>query len=104
MRHCIRGTDGWKLCEELEGFVGKRFEKAAFGSLECADYVSQGDYDSVELVGLCTDICVISNAMLIKAVTPEMAVCVDGRCCAGVTPKSHENALEAMRMCQVEIL
>ena len=104
VKHCIKGSDGWKLCGELEGFEGKRFEKGTFGSVECGDYVAKGGYDRVELVGLCTDICVISNAMIIKAMAPEVAVAVDGRCCAGVTPESHRNALEAMKMCQIEIL
>ena len=62
-----------------------------------------GGYDRVELAGLCTDICVISNAMVIKAMAPELPVMVDAECCAGVTPKSHRNALEAMKMCQVEV-
>ncbi len=104
VRHCIRGTDGWRLWEKLEGFEGKRFEKGTFGSVECGDYAAHGGYDIVELVGLCTDICVISNAMVIKAMAPELTVQVDERCCAGVTPESHKNALEAMKMCQIEIL
>ena len=85
-------------------YGGKRFEKAAFGSVECGRYAALGDYESVELVGLCTDICVISNAMVIKAMSPELAVQVDGSCCAGVTPESHENALEAMKMCQIQVI
>lgn len=104
VKHCIKGSDGWKLCGELEPFKGKRFEKGAFGSMECGEYAAQGGYDSVELVGLCTDICVISNAMVIKAMAPETAVMVDQGCCAGVTLQSHKNALEAMKMCQIEIL
>lgn len=104
VKHCIKGTDGWKLWGELESFKGKRFEKGTFGSVECGEYAARGEYDSVELVGLCTDICVISNAMVIKAMAPETAVMVDQDCCAGVTPESHKNALEAMKMCQIEIL
>ena len=92
-----------RLCEELEGFEGRRFEKSAFGSVECGSYAALGGYDRVELAGLCTDICVISNAMVIKAMAPELPVMVDAECCAGVTPKSHRNALEAMKMCQVEV-
>ena len=103
VKHCIKGTDGWRLCEELEGFAGRRFEKSAFGSVECGEYAARGEYESVELVGLCTDICVISNAMVIKALSPELAVKVDGSCCAGVTPESHDNALSAMKMCQIQV-
>ena len=104
VKHCVKGTDGWRLCEELEGFEGRRFEKSAFGSVECGRYAALGGYDRVELAGLCTDICVNSNAMVIKAMAPELPVMVDGECCAGVTPESHRNALEAMKMCQVEVL
>ena len=103
VKHCIKGTNGWRLCEELEGFEGRRFEKSAFGSVECGSYAALGGYDRVELAGLCTDICVISNTMVIKAMAPELPVMVDAECCAGVTPKSHRNALEAMKMCQVEV-
>lgn len=103
VKHCIKGTGGWRLHEELEGFQGRRFEKAAFGSIECGQYAAGGGYDRVELIGLCTDICVISNAMLIKAMAPELPVEVDSTCCAGVTPESHENALSAMKMCQIGV-
>ena len=104
VKHCIKASDGWRLHEDLEMYRGKRFEKAAFGSVECGRYAALGDYESVELVGLCTDICVISNAMVIKAMSPEVPVAVDSRCCAGVTPESHKNALEAMKMCQIEVV
>ena len=103
VKHCIKGTDGWRLHEEFEHVQGKRFEKPAFGSVECGQYVAGGGSALAELVGLCTDICVISNAMVIKALAPELPVLVDGRCCAGVTPDSHKNALEAMKMCQIEV-
>lgn len=102
--HCVKGTPGWELTEKLKGVKGKRFEKSAFGSRELADYAEAGQYESVELVGLCTDICVISNAMLIKAAAPETPVLVDAACCAGVTPESHENALNAMKMCHIDIV
>ncbi|MCI8887266.1 MAG: cysteine hydrolase [Hungatella sp.] len=101
VKHCIKDSHGWMLHESLKDFSGKRFEKRAFGSVECGQYAAGGNYESVELVGLCTDICVISNAMLIKSMSPELTVIVDGRCCAGVTPQSHENALKAMKMCQI---
>lgn len=102
--HCVKGTPGWELTEELKHFQGKRFEKGTFGSRELADYVVSGAYDSVELIGLCTDICVISNALLIKAGVPDTPIQVDALCCAGVTPESHENALKAMKMCHIDIV
>ena len=82
--HCQKGTSGWELCGELAGIVGRRFEKGTFGSLECMEYAAKGAYASVELIGLCTDICVISNAVLIKSFTPEIPVLVNAACCAGV--------------------
>ena len=66
--------------------------------------IANGEYDHIELIGLCTDICVISNAMLLKAYLPEVKIVVDSSCCAGVTPESHENALSAMKMCQIEVI
>ena len=102
--HCVKGTPGWELVEGLKEFEGKRFEKATFGSRELADYAALGRYESVELVGLCTDICVISNAMILKAKFPEVRIVVDSRCCAGVTPETHENALKAMKVCQIDVI
>ncbi len=97
--------------ETLEGknlpvvhFSGERFEKVTFGCLKCANFAAGQGYDSVELAGLCTDICVISNALLVKAAMPYTPVLVDASCCAGVTPESHRNALEAMKMCQIQIV
>lgn len=102
--HCQKGTQGWELCPEIAAFEGTRFEKPSFASLDLGRYVGGREYISVELAGLCTDICVISNAMLIKAVLPGTPVKVDSSCCAGVTPESHKNALEAMKMCQIDVL
>lgn len=106
VEHCIKGTDGWKLNRDIEPFsLGKKcFEKPTFGSVELAEFVASGDYTDITLIGLCTDICVISNAMLIKAFLPEVTVSVKASCCAGVTPESHENALSAMKMCQINII
>lgn len=101
VRHCIRGTKGWELIEELREFSGEILEKPTFGSTELPKLVE--DADIIELVGLCTDICVISNALLLKAHFPEKVIQVDSTCCAGVTPKSHQNALAAMKMCQIEV-
>lgn len=106
--HCIRGTEGWEIDGALRQFVTadtKIFDKPAFGSVELAQYLSRKEgLRCITLIGLCTDICVISNALIIKAFLPEVRVMVDAQCCAGVTPQSHNNALEAMKMCQIEIM
>lgn len=102
--HCIRGTDGWKIADVLQPFVEEAaavIEKPAFGSTDLP--AALDGYDEIELAGLCTDICVISNALLLKAFYPEKKIAVDASCCAGVTPESHANALSAMKMCQVEV-
>ena len=103
--HCIKGTKGWDLVPELYIYeVGNKIiEKPTFGSMALAMHVMQGHYTEVELIGLCTDICVISNALMLKATDSEMLVSVDSSCCAGVSPESHKNALEAMTMCQINV-
>lgn len=104
--HCIKPEKGWEIAPSLQPFVKKAaavIEKPAFGSLELPKAVAKLQPDEVELVGLCTDICVISNAMILKAAFPELPVAVDASCCAGVTPASHDNTLQAMKMCQVDI-
>lgn len=108
--HCIKGTDGWELNLEIEKALSdkkcKRIEKVTFGSVELVEYVRNNYNPSnieMEFIGLCTDICVVSNVMLIKANFPEMNIYVDARCCAGVTPEKHAAALETMKSCQVEI-
>ncbi len=106
--HCIEGTDGWQLDRKLEVLrtgAMKIFDKPTFGSVALAEYLkADKEIESVTLIGLCTDICVISNALLIKANMPEVPVQVIEKCCAGVTPQSHANALEAMKMCQIQIV
>lgn len=102
--HCQKGSEGWQLAEGLENYPGKRFEKPTFGCVELARYVQAVEYERIELLGLCTDICVIANALLLKSVLPGTPIAVNEACCAGVTPESHENALKAMKMCQVEIV
>ncbi len=99
VEHCIEGTDGWKIHEGLEIPGAIYIDKPTFGYLNWADY----NLEDVEIIGLCTDICVVSNALIIKAVYPEIKVAVDASCCAGVTPESHEAALITMKMCQVEV-
>ncbi|MCD8127860.1 MAG: cysteine hydrolase [Clostridiales bacterium] len=102
--HCIRGTPGWEIIPELSTQGCLILDKPSFGSLELARYAAQlGDLEEIELVGLCTDICVISNALLLKAAVPEVLIRVDASCCAGVTPDSHANALRAMEMCQINV-
>lgn len=110
--HCIRGTQGWELIPALEDVRAEHdatvFEKPTFGSLELAQWlVAQNDanpIDSIELCGLCTDICVVSNALTIKAHLPEIPLIVNPELCAGVTPAAHEAALTTMRSCQVSVL
>jgi nicotinamidase-related amidase len=110
--HCIEGTKGWLLHGELEDVRfkvgGKAFTKTTFGSRALAEYLAIANekqpVERVELVGLCTDICVISNALLLKAFLPEAEIAVDASCCAGATPEGHERAIAAMRVCQIEIL
>lgn len=108
VEHCIKETEGWQIREEVrQAGTGeeKIFDKPTFGSVELAEYLkNMTDLESVTVIGLCTDICVISNALVIKAFLPEVTVRVNADCCAGVTPESHHNALEAMKMCQVEIV
>ncbi len=102
--HCIKDTQGWQIDERLEVEDSTVIDKLTFGSLELAQMLSEGEApEEIELVGLCTDICVISNAMLLKAAMPEVKISVDSACCAGVTVESHRNALESMKMCQIDI-
>lgn len=100
VEHCIEGTDGWQLYEGMEAKNATYINKPTFGYLNWSDY----KFEEVELIGLCTDICVVSNALIIKATFPEIKVSVDASCCAGVTPESHEAALTTMKMCQVEVI
>ncbi len=106
--HCIRGTHGWEICDMLLPYVKEDvIDKVTFGSSELGGLLKAMDeadpIRSVTLIGLCTDICVISNAMIVKAFLPEVPVTVDAACCAGVTPESHRNALSAMKMCQITV-
>ncbi len=102
--HCIKGSSGWAIHDRLPVEDSPVVDKPSFGSTELAHLVSGLEgIESIELVGVCTDICVISNAMLLKAAVPEVLVEVDPACCAGVTPESHETALRAMAACQIRI-
>ena len=103
--HCIKDTDGWQICEELQPYVETVIDKVTFGSVELPQLLNEfGEtIEEIELCGLCTDICVISNAMILKAAFPEVPVVVDASCCAGVTMESHNNALKAMQAVQIEV-
>lgn len=110
VKHCIKGTDGFELNESvklaLESKEYTAVEKLTFGSVDLPEIIrqkAQGEDFSVELVGLCTDICVVSNALLIKANFPEAHISVDSSCCAGVTPESHNAALATMKSCQIDV-
>lgn len=108
--HCIENTDGWQINGKVKAAAEKKnktvgmFKKVTFGSAALAEFIKDGNYECAEFIGLCTDICVISNVMVTKAASPEMPITVDASCCAGVTPQSHKNALEAMKMCQILIV
>lgn len=102
--HCQKSTFGWEIRKEAQLGFAKIFEKNSFGSVELAQFVKAQDVDEVELIGICTDICVVSNALLIKAFAPEVKIKVDVSCCAGVTPESHLAAIETMKSCQIEMI
>lgn len=113
--HCVRGTSGWQLNPQIEALrSGGSVDKPTFGSVELGKLLKEQEenlkadgksgIESITLIGLCTDICVISNALLIKAFLPEIPIFVDAACCAGVTPESHKNALEAMKVCQIQVI
>ncbi len=110
--HCVKHTPGWELVPSLDAFV-KEFDcpvfcKTTFGSTQLAQYLSGENekeaIDEIQLIGVCTDICVISNALTLRSFLPETPISVVASCCAGVTPQSHQTALDAMAGCQVEIL
>ncbi len=108
--HCVKGTWGWQLEPRVEALrESAPFDKPAFGSKGLGDVLKaindyEGPLAEIMLIGLCTDICVISNAMLLKAFLPETRITVDARCCAGVSPESHRTALEAMKTCQIDVV
>lgn len=109
VEHCIKGTKGWQIRPEVAALLTEEpMDKPAFGSVELGERLrklqEQEEIESITLIGLCTDICVISNAMIVKANLPEVPVIVDAGCCAGVTVESHVRALEAMKVCQIQIV
>ena len=104
--HCIKGTAGWEIRAELDALrKTEAIDKLTFGSRDLVDVLArEGEIESITFVGLCTDICVISNAMVVKAFYPEIPLIVDAKGCAGVTPESHARALEAMKTCQIKVV
>ena len=104
--HCVKGTPGWEIHPELEALrKTAAIDKLTFGSSELPKIIAREEHiESITFLGLCTDICVISNVMITKAFFPEVPVIVDAKGCAGVTPDSHKNALAAMKMCQVAVI
>lgn len=116
VEHCIYITDGWKLNEDVADAIfesfgdrdiqlpGSCFMKDTFGCRDFFGYQPIADADEITVIGLCTDICVISNAMIVRALNPNAKIIVDSSCCAGATKESHNNALEAMRSCQITVI
>lgn len=104
VEHCIEGTDGWQVYEGLTESDSVILNKPTFGYLGWRKYIKDDEELQIELIGLCTDICVVSNALILKATFPEATIVVDSTACAGVTPASHEAALNAMKMCQIEVV
>ena len=114
--HCIKGSEGWQIRPDIAELLkdAKIYEKPTFGSTKptfgstalAADLktLSEKEEIELELIGLCTDICVVSNALLLKATMPEVKISVDASCCAGVTPEKHAAALETMRSCQIQVV
>ncbi len=98
--HCIKGTHGWQIRDGLYRDGSEIIDKPSFGYIGWEGRA----FDELELVGLCTDICVVSNALILKALYPNAAISVDSACCAGVTPETHEAALATMRMCQINVI
>ena len=112
VEHCLYNTDGWCIIPELSNFLQRhrhlRVEKETFGAKELVTIsysrIDLDNFNKIELIGVCTDICVISNALLIKAFYPEIEIIVDASCCAGVTPEKHKAALEVMKSCQITVI
>ncbi len=98
--HCVKDTFGWQISPMLDTTGCEIIDKSSFGYTEWGKY----SFDDIEIVGLCTDICVVSNALILKALFPFASISVDSSCCAGVTPKSHKAALTTMEMCQIDII
>lgn len=105
IKHCIKDTDGWQICDELKPYVSEVVDKITFGSINLPKILEDynEEIEKIELCGLCTDICVISNAVILKAAFPEVKIEVDSNCCAGVSVESHNTALNAMKAVQIAV-
>lgn len=103
VEHCIEGTDGWQIYEGLADAEAYIINKPTFGYLNWTEHITGDEELSIELIGLCTDICVVSNALILKALFPDAKILVDSSACAGVTPATHEAALATMRTCQIDV-
>ncbi len=101
--HCVKGTHGWEIADGLYVDGCEIIDKPTFGYTGW-DKIGIDSSDNLELIGLCTDICVVSNALILKATFPELNISVDASCCAGVTPESHNAALTTMKMCQIDVV
>lgn len=106
VEHCIYRTNGWRVCAEFDTFKHTVIDKYTFGFIDWKRWIMFGNDNNleIEIVGLCTDICVVSNALILKAMFPEANITVDASCCAGVTPESHKAALTTMKMCQINVI
>ena len=101
--HCIYGTDGWEIVDGLDAEECQYIDKPNFGWPHWGT-MGFGNKDGIELIGVCTDICVVSNALILKAIYPEIPITVDASCCAGVTPENHKAALLTMKSCQINVI
>ena len=106
IKHCIEGTEGWEIAEPIKELIDSNniFKKNTFGSKDLYEYLKENEPEEVEILGLCTDICVISNALLIKALYPEKEIFLKENCCAGVTPELHNEAIDVMKSCQIQVI
>lgn len=104
VEHCIKGSEGWQLHADLAVGECKIIDKPSFGYLDWKKHIEDDGELEIELIGLCTDICVVSNALILRAIFPEATLKVDASACAGVTPETHGAALSTMKMCQIEVI
>lgn len=102
--HCVKGTEGWQVVKEIDCPDCKHIDKPTFGYIHWSEQFKDSRISGIEIIGVCTDICVISNALILKAVFPEIDISVDASCCAGVTPETHRAALTAMKACQIRVI
>ncbi len=104
VKHCVKNTEGWEIYDGLDTSDAVIIDKPSFGFTDWADYITSANDLTIELIGLCTDICVVSNALILKALFPEASIKIDSNACAGVTVSTHNSAIETMKMCQVEVI